>query len=45
VAAAAASVVPMAKGSALSVGGEIPVLTAVKDEAGVVSRRLKEALS
>jgi hypothetical protein len=32
-----------AKGSALSAGGEIPALTAVKDEAGAVSRRLKEA--
>jgi hypothetical protein len=32
-----------AKGSALSAGGEIPALTAVKDEAGTVSRRLKEA--
>jgi hypothetical protein len=35
--------VPGAKGSALSAGGEIPALTAVKDEAGTVSRRLKEA--
>jgi hypothetical protein len=35
--------VPGAKGSALSAGGEIPALTAVKDEAGAVSRRLKEA--
>jgi hypothetical protein len=34
---------PGAKGSALSAGGEVPALTAVKDEAGVVSRRLKEA--
>ena len=33
------------KGSALSAGGEIPALTAVKDEAGAVSRWLKEALS
>jgi hypothetical protein len=32
-----------AKGSALSAGGEIPTLAAVKDEAGAVSRRLKEA--
>jgi hypothetical protein len=38
-------VVPRAKGSALSAGGEIPTLTAVRDEAGAVSRRLKEALS
>jgi hypothetical protein len=35
--------VPGAKGSALSASGEIPALTAVKDEAGAVSRRLKEA--
>jgi hypothetical protein len=45
VATAAAAVVPGARGSALSAGGEIPALTAVKDEAGAVSRRLKEALS
>jgi hypothetical protein len=41
-------VVPRAKGSALCVGGEIPALTAVRDEAGAVSRQLeemKEALS
>jgi hypothetical protein len=38
-------VVPRAKGSALSAGGEIPALTAVRDEAGAVYRRLKEALS
>jgi hypothetical protein len=31
-----------AKGSALSAGGEISTLTAVKDEAGTVSRRLRE---
>jgi hypothetical protein len=37
------AVVPGAKGSALSAGGEILALTAVKDEAGTVSRRLKEA--
>jgi hypothetical protein len=44
-AAMTAAVVPRAKGSA---GGEMPALTAVKDEAGAVSRRLeemKEALS
>jgi hypothetical protein len=35
--------VPGAKGSALSTGGEIPALTAVKDEADAVSRRLKQA--
>jgi hypothetical protein len=45
VATAAAAVVPRAKGGALSAGGEIPALTAVRDEAGTVSRRLKEALS
>jgi predicted phage tail protein len=39
---AVAAVVPRAKGSALSAGGEIPALTAVRDEAGAVSRRLKE---
>jgi hypothetical protein len=32
-----------AKGGALSAGGEISALAAVKDEAGVVSRRLNEA--
>ena len=37
--------VPVAKGGALSAGGEISVLAAVKDEAGAVSRRRKEALS
>jgi hypothetical protein len=42
VATAAAAVVPRAKGSALSAGGEIPALTAVRDEASAVSRRLKE---
>ena len=35
--------VPRAKGGALSAGGEILALAAVKDEAGAVSRRLKEA--
>jgi hypothetical protein len=34
--------VPVAKGSALSADGEIPALTALKDEAGAVSRRPKE---
>jgi hypothetical protein len=38
----AAAVVPKAKGSALSAGGEMPALAAVRDEAGAVSRRLKE---
>ena len=40
--------VPRAKGSALSAGGEIPALTAVRDEAGAATHRLKgvtEALS
>jgi hypothetical protein len=31
------------KGGALSAGGEISVATAVKDEAGTVSHRLREA--
>jgi hypothetical protein len=35
--------VPGVRGSALSAGGEISALTAIKDEAGAVSRRLKEA--
>jgi hypothetical protein len=35
--------VPVAKGGALSAGDEISALAAVKDEAGAVSRRLKEA--
>ena len=34
--------VPKAKGGALSAGGEVLALVAVRDEAGVVSRRLKE---
>jgi hypothetical protein len=38
------AVVPGAKGSALNAGGEILAVTAVKDEAGTVSRRLREAL-
>jgi hypothetical protein len=45
VATAVAVVVPGARGSAVSAGGKIPALTTVKDEAGAVSRRLKEALS
>lgn len=36
---------PKAKGGALSAGGEMPALAVVRDEAGAVSRRLKEALS
>jgi hypothetical protein len=37
------AIVPGAKVSALSASGEISALTAVKDEAGTVSRRLREA--
>jgi hypothetical protein len=37
-----AAVVPKAKGGAPSAGGEVSALAAVRDEAGVVSRRLKE---
>jgi hypothetical protein len=37
------TVAPGAKGSALNAGGEVSALTAVKDEAGAVSHRLKEA--
>jgi hypothetical protein len=40
---AVSAAVPGAKGCTLSAGGEISALAAVKDEAGVVSRRLKEA--
>jgi hypothetical protein len=35
--------VPGVKGSALGAGGEISVVTVVKDEAGTVSHRLREA--
>jgi hypothetical protein len=35
--------VPGVKGSALSASGEISALAAVKDEAGTVSCRLREA--
>jgi hypothetical protein len=45
VATTAAVVVPRARGRALSASGEILALAAVKDKAGAVSRRLKEALS
>jgi hypothetical protein len=34
--------VPKAKGDALSAGDEMPALAAVRDEAGAVSRQLKE---
>jgi hypothetical protein len=42
VATTATAVVPRAKGNALSAGGEISALTAVRDEAVAVSHRLKE---
>jgi hypothetical protein len=42
VATTAAAVVPKAKGGTLSAGGEMSALAAVRDEAGAVSRRLKE---
>jgi hypothetical protein len=35
--------VPGAKGGALNAGGEISAVAAVKDEAGTMSRRLREA--
>jgi hypothetical protein len=35
-------VVPKAKGGALSAGGEVSALAAVKDEAGTASHRLEE---
>jgi hypothetical protein len=35
--------VPGVRGSALNAGGEILAVAAVKDEAGTVSRRLREA--
>jgi hypothetical protein len=35
-------VVPKTKGGALSAGGEVSALVAVRDEAGAASRRLKE---
>jgi hypothetical protein len=34
--------VPKAKGGALSAGGEMPALSAVRDEAGAVAHRLSE---
>jgi hypothetical protein len=43
VATTVSTTVPVAKGGALSAGGDISALAAVKDEAGAVSRRLKEA--
>jgi hypothetical protein len=38
------AVAPKAKGGALSAGGEVAALAAVKDEAGAASRRLKEVV-
>jgi hypothetical protein len=43
VATTASTAVLRVKGGAFSAGGEILVATAVKDEAGTVSRRLREA--
>jgi hypothetical protein len=42
VATTAPTAVHGVKGSAFSAGGEILAVTAVKDEAGAVSRRLRE---
>jgi hypothetical protein len=39
-----AAVPPKAKGGALSAGGEVAVLAAVRDEAGAASHRLKEVV-
>jgi hypothetical protein len=43
VAATASATVFAAKGGAFSTGDEVSAATAVKDEAGTVSRRLREA--
>jgi hypothetical protein len=43
VAATASAAVFGAKGGAFSAGGEVLAATAVNDEAGTVSRRLREA--
>jgi hypothetical protein len=43
VATTVSAAAPGLTGSALSAGGEISALTTVKDEAGTVSRRLREA--
>jgi hypothetical protein len=43
VATTASTAVLGVKGGAFSAGGEISVATAVKDEAGTMSRRLREA--
>ena len=44
VAIAVAAAAPKAKGGALSAGGEVTALAAVRDEAGAASRRLKEVV-
>jgi hypothetical protein len=43
VATAASTAVFGVKGGAFSGGGEVSAATAIKDEAGTVSRRLREA--
>jgi hypothetical protein len=43
VATTASTAVLGVKGGAFSAGGEISVATAIKDEAGTMSRRLREA--
>jgi hypothetical protein len=43
VATTASTVVLGVKGGTFSAGGEIAVATAIKDEAGTMSRRLREA--
>jgi hypothetical protein len=44
VATTTAALAPKAKGGALSAGGEVAALAAVRDEAGAASRRLKEVV-
>jgi hypothetical protein len=39
-----AAAAPKPKGGALSAGGEVAALAAVRDEAGATSRRLKEVV-
>jgi hypothetical protein len=43
-ATAVAAAAPKAKGGALSAGGEVTALAAVRDEAGAASLRLKEVV-
>jgi hypothetical protein len=43
-ATAVAAAAPKAKGGALSAGGEVTALAAVRDEAGAASRRLQEVV-